>query len=255
MKRKENIEMAIVFVVTFISILLFSLTNINAADPEGPDRIDIHANTTKSTVAAEMVNISGGRVATINITATIQNDNWKAFVGNVTGKFTLDDATNSTIYDWTISTITGRVYATRNSSSITWSGINCTNITHLEIENVRMNHTSADDNISKTFNATRNVTTNGTMSGNHPSFWVGSEYIIQDTCPVVHTYVDNVSQTSEFHEMSLWDGTNVVYATILEPDEGGFDGKTYDFQMIVPEIALPSFSSATAYYIYVEIGT
>jgi len=54
--------------------------------------------------------------------------------------------------------------------------------------------------------------------------------------------------------MPLYDGTNIVYATIVETNQGGFDGKTYDFQMIVPENGLPSFSDATAYYIYIELG-
>jgi len=55
--------------------------------------------------------------------------------------------------------------------------------------------------------------------------------------------------------MALSDGVNTVYATIMEEDVTGYDGSKYDFQMIVPEDGSPGFSGATAYYIYVEIGT
>ena len=130
---------------------------------------------------------------------------------------------------------------------MTWASVNCSNTTLLEQENDAMNHTSSDDNITATFN-----TTTGAI---HPSFYVGSEYIANNTCPVLNTYVNNVSQSNEFFEMALYDGTNHLYATILEPDQGGFDGKSYDFQMIVPEIGLPSFTGATAYDVYVELGS
>jgi len=152
-------------VVIVIFLTGFLVITINAADPEGPDRLDVVSNTTKGTVEREMINVSGGRVAIINLSATVQNDNWKGFAGNVSGKYTLDDSSNSTIFDWTMTTITGRVYATRQSGTITWASINCSNTTHLESENLAMNHSSIDDNITTTFNATNNATSNVTLSG------------------------------------------------------------------------------------------
>ena len=118
-----------------------------------------------------------------------------------------------------------------------------------------MNHTNSDDNITRTFNATYNNVTNETESGSHPAFWAGPVYIYTNTCPVLNTYQNNASQTSQFYEMALYDTSNMVYSTILEPDETGYNGNSFDFQMIVPEIGLPSFNDSTAYYIYIEIGT
>jgi hypothetical protein len=252
---KENELIGIILVAFIIIFMLFFLNFVWAADPVGPDELNVVANETKGSVSAKMINISGGRIATFNLSATVKNPRWKGFVGNVTGQFTLDDSSGSTIYDWTLSSITGRIYTTRNSTSVTWSSINCSNTTNLELENYRMNHTSPDDNITRTFNASYNTTINATVSGNHPAFWVGSAYMYANTCPVVHTYVNSAAQSTDFHETALYDGYNMVYATILEPNDVGFDGNTYDFQMIVPEIGVPSFAGATAYYIYVEIGT
>jgi len=255
MDRKITKAMGMAWVLTFILVMMFLVVDVNAADPEGPDNLTVSANETKATINATTLNISGGRIATVVINKTIQNTRWKGFVGNVTGMFTLDDSGGGTLYDWTISTITGRVYATREATATTWAGINCTNITHLETEDTNMNQTRADDNITTTFNATYNNTTNLTISGNHDGFWVGTVWIANSTCPTLNTYNNSGAQNVNFEEMALYEGSHLVYVTILESDLAGFDGNTYDFQMIVPEMGTPGFSAATAYYLYVEIGT
>jgi len=251
--KKRNITKTIILVVS-ISLILF-LINVKAVDPEGPDDLDVMSNVTKNTTNAQMINISGGYIATLDLNATIKDTRWKAFIGNVTGMYTLDDAAGSTIYDWTISSITGRVYATRNDTSVTWASINCSNISDLEDENYKMNHTLSEDNLTATFNATYDSVYNRTVSGSHNPFWVGNVYIYSNTCPTLNTYTNSIAQDIEFEEMSLFDGISMVYATILEPDQVGYNGYTYDFQMIVPENGVPGFGSSTAYYIYVEIGT
>lgn len=226
---------------------VFSLLVFSSAAPTGPDLVNNTANSTKATTAGQILNISGGYIASVNLSATIQNPRWKAFVGDVSGSFTLDDASGSTIYDWSLSTLTGRVYATRNESTIDWTDVNCSNITLLESENVLMNHTNADDNITATFNTSSGAT--------HSSFFVGTQFIAANSCPTLNTYVDNATQDSTFEEMALHDtyGTT-IYAVILEDDSTGYNSNTYDFQMLVPENGAPGFSGATAYYLYVEVG-
>jgi len=240
--------------IAVLTVVLFLVT-VKAVDPVPPDSIDYIRNVTKNTSGAQMINISGGRIANVDVNATIQNPRWKAFVGNVTGKFTLMDPEGATVFDWTISSITGRIYATANQSAISWGTVNCSNVTSLEWENAKFNHTRADDNITITFNATFNATTNATVSGSHNPFYVGGIYIIQNTCPTLNTYEASGPQDQDFEEVALYDGSNIIYASILEDDEAGYNGETFDFQMIVPEIGLPGYSSSTAYYIYVEIGT
>ena len=124
MSKVKRAEKRVAIAVILSVIFVFLLTYVSAADPTGPDSLEVMHNETKQDVGAKTINISGGRIATVNISATIQNPRWKGIVGNVTGKFTLDDAGGSTIYDWSISTITGRVYATRYSGTIKWSSVN-----------------------------------------------------------------------------------------------------------------------------------
>lgn len=223
--------------------MLLCLNFVLAIDPEGPGFLNITSNETKETQSSEVVNISGGYIATINITTTVQNPRWKAFVGDVSGSFTLDDSSGSTIYDWTSTVTSGRIYATRDSGSIEWSSVNCSNTTQLEAENTAMSHNNTYDNITATFSDTT-----------HNPFWVGGVSIGQNECPTLNTYVDNSTQDTDFEEMALYDGTSIIYATILENDADGFDENNYDFQMIVPENGANGFSGATAYYIYVEVN-
>jgi len=231
------------FLLVIISIIL--LLSLVAAAPNGPDSITLNSNVTSTPTASKIINISGGYIASINISATVQNPRWKAFIGYVSGSFTLDDAIGSSIYDWTISSITGKVFATRNSTSVTWANINCSNFTTLNQENINLNHTNPNDNLTRTFNLTTGAT--------HDLFYVGTRLISSNTCPTLNTYVNNATQDTDFQEIALYDGHNIVYTTIIENRTVGYNGQNYDFQMIVPEVGLSGFSGSTGYYLYVEI--
>ena len=239
---KTQKKKSLVLGILLVSALFLSI-NLIFADPTGPSSITYNSNETKTTDSAIMVNISGGYIADIDITAEVQNTKWKALIGNVNGKFTLEDASGSTIYDWSLSVTSGRVYATRNSSTIQWSSIACSSTANLESENTALSHSSISDNITKTFNDTT-----------HGTFWVGSTNIVANSCPTLNTYVNNASQDTDFEEMALYDGASIVYATIMEDNEVGYDGGSYDFQMLIPENGSSGFSGATAYYMYVELN-
>ena len=108
-----------------------------------------------------------------------------------------------------------------------------------------MNLSNANDNLNITFNLTAGAT--------HRQFIVGSKTFPANYCPTLNTYVNNVTQDTHFEEMALYDGTNVVYSTNIDKNTNGFDSNSYDFQMIVPENGAPSWTSSTAYYLYVEL--
>lgn len=234
----------------FLFVMLFVLLffNLVTASPTGPDSVVIEKNQTKSASAAYVLNTSGGYVTIMNFTANIQNPRWKAFVGRVSGSFTLDDSGGSTVYDWSLATIAGEVYATRNSSTINWNNLTCASVPNLNLENTRMGLTSSADNLTATFNVSTGAT--------HEEFFVASRNISRNSCPTLNTYVANNTQDNYFEEVALFEsaGNNVVYATVLERSVYGYDNRTYDFQMIVPEVGTPGWDGATAYYLYVELS-
>ena len=240
--KNINALIKLILIIIFLSI---NIKIINA-EPSGPT-ITFISNETKNPAAAALINTSGGSITMVILNGTTQNPRWKAYVGNITGTLTLDDANDNTIFDWTLTDVIGEIYATRTSSTINWSGVNCSNSTHIANENIALNHTNKDDNITATFDGTT-----------HQGFFTGTREILANTCFSVHTYVNSTSQTANFEEIVLYDGTNetngnIVYATPLEQDAYGFDNNTYDFQMIVPEVGLATWTSSTAYYFYAEL--
>jgi hypothetical protein len=238
--------LAVIGVVCLFSLLmLINVANVNAASsPEGPDSVSVIANETKTNVTAYTINISGGKISTINMSATVQNPRWKAFVGWVSGMFTLDDSTGATVYDWNIATVNGRVFATRNSSFVNWWIINCSNKSLLELENVALSHSNVNDNLTATFTVT---------GGTHDAFTVATRSISSNWCPTLNTYVNNSTQDGLFEEVAMYDNYSTVYAALLEPNKAGFDGVEYDFQMIVPDNGLSTWTSSIAYYLYIEL--
>jgi len=245
----------VLVLLSFVCILASILFNVYAA-PVGPVATQ-QGSSTRSTPGNVTLNEStgGGYIYTYSFNAIEQNERWKAYVGNVTGTLTLDDANNYTIYSWNLGTISGEVYATRNDSTVSWTSLNCSNITEVYQEDAYMGH-SRLDNISATFSAQ-----------NHPSFEVGTTPIAQDSCYSILPYVNDSSQsgTEYFAEVIMYDGSTptngkTVYATLIEDDVSGYNGndpsvnESYDFQMLVPERGTSDWSSSTMYYFYVELA-
>jgi PBP1b-binding outer membrane lipoprotein LpoB len=241
----------IVSIILFIAIIMAGAF----AAPLPPTIQHIKNETGPVTTATEFLNTTGGSITTIVLNASSQNLRWKAFVGNVTGTFTLDDAAGYTLFDWGTTAVTGQIYVTRSADALNWSAINCTwtvtgtttNRAVEENENRIMNQTSANDNITVTF-----------RQRVHTPFYVNERLISQDSCYAINTYVNSTAQSARFQEVILYDGTNttngdLVYAAILEQDQQGFDNDNYDFQMIVPENGAQGFQSSTAYYFYAEL--
>lgn len=245
LNKREQKNLGKTFTLAFVSsiFLIFLIFSVIAV-PVGPDALNSVSNSTKVASGAKEFNISGGNIATFNLSARIQDPRWKGFVGNVTGSFALDDASGSTLYNWQLSTLTGRIYSTRNSSTIDWSTIQCANLTTLNSENSALNLSNPNDNLNQTFN----------LTGSNPAFYVGGVHIAANSCPTLNTYVNNASQTNYFYEMALYTNPSIVYAAVMEPGSVGYNGNKYDFQAIVPDNGTPGFSGSTAYYLYIELG-
>ena len=246
-EKKRGI-FSICLAVSVLIILIFCMSLGLAASPGGPSNLNITSNETRAATPSQVINVSGGYIATLNITANIQNPRWKGMVGWVNGKFSLDDQSGSTLFDWSLATITGDVFATRNSTTVRWANIQCANVTVLETENLRMNHSNYNDNLTKTFS-----------NRTHSTFDVGGVSIDLDSCPTAHPYVNNATGLT-FQETVLFDGATdaevgaVVYSALINDNQVGFDGQVYDFEMVIPENGLATWSGQTPYYLYVELG-
>lgn len=244
-KRTMNrTEQAIAAVFSVCIFLLLFTAGFAYAVPSGPT---ILFNSTENATPkpAAQITTAGGSFTTIILNASSQTPRWKAYVGNVTGRLVLADATNSSIFDWRLTSVTGEVYSTRNTT-IDWSTMACGDMNAIVNEQTDLGMTgSTPDNINRTFNTTT-----------HRPFYVGLQLIQNSTCPAISTYVNStrqtVSESALFQEILLMDGSSrVVYTTLINQSSVGFNGQRYDFQMIVPENEFQS--NPTTYYLYVEL--
>ena len=242
-KERRSVFLAIALLACLV--ILNTLISL-AATPEGPS-ISYQSNSTRTVENATLR--SGdekGTIITVNLDSLQQNQRWKAYVGNVTGKLTLQDADGYAIYDWTLnSTFTGNVFASRNGT-VDWTDINCSTQAHIDAETTFLNHVAtADDTINATFNST-----------DHASFFAAD--LLMDDCRYTPTYVNDTPQaqnsTARFQQVLLSDmgSGSILYTTRIENDQMGYNpNMTFDFQLLVPESGTVGVN--VNYYFYIEL--
>lgn len=240
--RLSWVESQVVMILVMAILSLLAMQTI--AVPQG---VSIMYSTTEnaSIRAADSHAAEGGSFTTLRLNVTSQTSKWKAYVGNVTGRITLDDSSNRSIYDWSLTTIQGEVYVSRNSS-INFSSLGCANSSQIASEENYLNiSSSSDDSINSTF-----------KQKTHRSFVIGGVGNIQNSsCYAIATYINDAPQTfneaSQFQEVLMSDTRNLVFVTLLENKKVGFDARVYDFQFVVPD---DPREISTTYFFYAELG-
>ena len=238
------------FITPILIIFVISLSIYVTAVPSQPSITPI-SNTTSGTagIGAASSGDKGGYISTITLNGIQQNYAWKAYVGNISGKLVLEDQAQYSIYEWSISTVgSGNIYISRNSS-VTWGAVNCSNRTVIESEDTYLNLNSSNSNsINKTFNESV-----------HKTFKISGVTYQNSTCPAISTYVNDTLQTNGeanlYQEVLLADSnSNLVYMTMIDPAESGFDNSLYDFQILVAENEATSLTAPITYYFYLELA-
>jgi hypothetical protein len=247
---KQDSRRLLIAFIALAALLLFSSFSsyqVTAA-PQGASITGSPSVDSGPTKVASVRNDSGGRIVTITFALEQQDYAWKAYVGNVSGTFVLQNSNNKSIYEWpSIATATGELYISRNGS-LNFSSVACANQGNMSSEQTFLGMGASDsDNINNTFNVTL-----------HRGFIVGTNPIANNTCPSIATWVNDTvqapSQTAIFQETILSDGINIIYASLLNDNQRGFDNASlFDFQAIIPENR--SSSTGTNYYFYLELGS
>ncbi|MFA6073374.1 MAG: hypothetical protein WC758_04640 [Candidatus Woesearchaeota archaeon] len=229
-----------------LSLTLIFFTSPVKAEPAGAT---VSNNVTATSAAATPDNRSdaGGTITTMLLSTVQQDANWKAYVGNVSGSLTLDDANGNTIYSWALSAaeVTGELYISK-SINVGWSTLGCSSDGLINSEDTTIGFSAISaDSINRTFNETT-----------HDAIFVAGRTINQDTCRTTATFVNDSQQSiasANFPEIILASGTDLVYMTPLNQGSDSFVNESLvDFQAIVPDDVT---TAITRYYFYVEIGS
>ncbi len=122
------------YLVITVILSSFSLYLAYAA-PQGASISGVSVDSGPTIVPGSR-NDSGGQIISLTLSADQQNDAWKAYVGNVTGTYVLQNSNNYSIYEWPLgSSIEGEVYISR-SSGVNWTSgvLVCANLSTMTTE-------------------------------------------------------------------------------------------------------------------------
>jgi len=230
----------VIVMMSLVLILGFAL-----AEPNGVTTITEESSSSGPT-AGTAANHSAiaGNVTEITIYGDSITQSWQGYFGNVSGAIRLADASGNPMYNWSLASPQGEVFAS-TASSITWSSIECFNWTAdgaaLETS---LNIDNSEDGINETFSK---------VIG-HESFSVGTTTFAEDDCMGARIF-DNTGAgvDQNFEEVLLSDTTNTVFASLLEQDTLGFNSKSHDFEMLVLEDGHDGNAVTTPYFFYIEL--
>ena len=228
-------------------IILINFSLVFAVQPFGANYTLINS-TTATPDAAQSIPALAGNVSEININGFTVTQSWQGYFGNVSGTIQLADGSDNQMYNWSLASPQGEIYAT-TSSSVQWSSIACFDLVgnHLELE-ASFNISSDDvDGINETFSDT----------WDHDLFYTNNVEFSANECPATSLFDSSgASVDNNFEEVLLTDGTSntqVVFTSILDENVLGFDGRTHDFEMLVLEDGHGTDTATTPYYFYVEL--
>ncbi|MCX9010614.1 MAG: hypothetical protein OIN66_05760 [Candidatus Methanoperedens sp.] len=184
----------------------------------------------------------GGNITNIDFINTLtQTSKWQAYYGNVTGKIILGNSSSGSMFNWTVSTLSGAVYATQQSvmNFTAWDNLAA--------------RTGANIDSDFSFTAGNSDSATNTFTGDPAALIVNGKSINGGSNTGTRTY--NLARSPTWWTVALADSTapsegNYVFAGILSPAGEAFDGTQKDFQMIVPE---NEASGTETYYFYVEL--
>jgi hypothetical protein len=259
-------------VISFVSILLVLsllaiLPMVFAVEPFGAS-VTPTSNTRAAPDEAGNHSAYAGNVSELVMSGFSNTQTWQGYYGNVTGTVQLADSNDFVMYNWTLTTPSGEVYASTNGT-VSWTNIQCfnftadgdftsesgnggttslygTNLSQLELAyNINL---TAVDGVDETF------TLSG--AGTHDLFYTANQQFSEGECRNTRVFDDTgAGVTNKYEEVLLYEPvtTSVVFAAILEDDAAGFNSKTSDFEMLVLEDGHGTDVAATVYYFFVEL--
>jgi len=238
-------------VIIFIVTTVLMLGSVLAVEPFGAALTPDAAYPQREPADdAGSIDAYAGNVTQVDVSGFTNTQAWQGYFGEVTGTITLADATDHAIYNWTLASPRGEVFATE-LVTVDWYGVDCYDVagngptleTHFNIDTTDM------DGVVDTFatTSTSELYVNGRDLLGGPL----------GPCNNVLLYDENGEGL--FDEVLLTDGTvasnteTPIFASILKEDGSGFDGTSHDFEMIVLEDGHGTDDLVTSYDFYVEI--
>jgi len=260
-----------------IIVALLALTTFVSALPVGPKSIDRVSDERWPTWAPISQEALAGNVTALNFNGSTITRTYQGYYGNISGMIVLGDSNNNTLYDWTLASPQGQIYAVRSVAPTIplWESVVCAEQTHIQTEDTRLNVNESidEDAVNRTFvinGAPDQLARFPTSDFTHPQFWVANQSIAANSCAVATMYNSTGQPSPYFKEVLLQDSTQnyIIYTAIIAhsikpfPDPGDFNGfnggSEHDFEMMVGEDGHGADTGSTAttstYWFFLELN-
>jgi hypothetical protein len=227
------------------------------------------SNETAPIASPGVQNAIAGNVTSVNIVSLSTTQSWQGYYGNITGTVVLADASNNQMYNWSVGSPVGQVYAS-TANNLDWYNIQCFNYTATGAINPAGENGGSWNqkgmNLSQLqntygINATDSDSVNNTFylggTNSHTTFFVANWSFSDTLCNSTLIY-DNTAGpvATHFQEILQYEPTTnaVVFTSILNNDLPGFDQKQHDFEMLVLVNGHGTNTSTIPYYFYAQIA-
>ncbi len=224
----------------FLVSIVLVLSSFVAALPSGATVTNLSSSHADASAAGND-SAMAGNITELSIFGVSITQSWQGYFGNVSGAIQLADSSNNAMYNWSLASPEGEIYAS-NSSSVSWEGIQCYN----EANNMTFFESMFGLNIADTdgLNETFNL-------NNHAEFFTNNKQFTAGLCDNTKLY--NSVGIGTFDEVLLTDGPSLIFTSLLLEDADGFDGIPHDFEMMVLEDGHGTDTNPTTYYFWVEL--
>ncbi len=260
-------KVKIKILIAFIFVFLGCINLIIAVEPFGAEIVDVVSSSRATPDAPTGIPAQAGNVTELNIFGYSSTQSWQGYYGNVSGTIILSDSNENMMYNWSLASPRGEIYASTNDS-ISWGNIQCFNFnadgtysgeeipgetnqygTNLNMLEEMFGISSDDvDGVDETF------TLFGV--GGHKTFYTNNLEFSEGECMSTRVFTSSgQGEQGKFEEVLLYDPLtySLVFASLLNQDETGFDNNPHDFEMLVLENGHKSDVSTTPYYFWVEL--
>ncbi|MEM4625699.1 MAG: hypothetical protein QXJ28_02980 [Candidatus Pacearchaeota archaeon] len=255
----------------FASSLFFICLLINVALVFAvPRGADVNPITSSTAVGREPQwnDALAGNVTELTIFGYSTTQSWQGYYGNVSGVIELSNNAGKVMYNWSLASPSGEIYASTNQT-LQWVNVQCFNYTATgtydnevgnggkmnlygtnlsQIESLFGISSIDVDGVDETFNLIG--------ASGHRAFISAANEFSQGECWSTRIFDSTGQQSSgNFENVLLYEPVSgsIVFASLLNKDLEGFDGATHDFEMLVLERGRDGNLDTTRYYFFVEL--
>ena len=251
----------------FLGLILIQISFALAIQPFGAN-LTVESSTRATPDSPQSVEAIAGNVTELNIEGFSTTQSWQGYFGNVSGTIMLADSSDSVMYNWSLASPQGEIYASTNDS-VSWSDIQCLNFTSdgtyasesgnggttsqhgtnlTQLETLFGIEFDDVDGVNETFNLIG--------PGTHDLFYTNNLEFSEGECRNTRIFDSSGSGVNDnFEEVLMYDPVtrSIIFTSIIDENINGFDGTTHDFEMLVLEDGHETDVDTTTYYFYVEL--